>query len=740
MSARKQSVNGTTTSLDVRGDSNARRGGALSGAVARRTAVLSRVWWLVLVCIGANGCGREPIVPFGEVIVEIHTDVEVPKLVSRLRVDFFDERGAWYLSRDISAPSPAQWPLSFSVVSNNLAEGGRTFLRLRAYPAGGERAYLGERFWERPPYTPPRVPLSLTELCQQAQTIVPPETVWVRRGQSQALATAILPEGDCDPGDAAWRPLDALNGVHVDIAEAGAYRFEILDTYPAMGHGTRSDNVLFLRSACDDASTQLACNDDLGITAPRVPDGELTASQRPRLFVEHLAPGRYTLFIGSRAADPVADLRLRVAPADAWEEAPPPETDPWAPPRWIDEGSDDTPVTEPEPALTIDRLLEVVVDPGVIRRQVVALRGACVGTMARLSRESAPERLVPDAAESCIDSESERLPVIGAPAGDPPPGIGSFGSAPCPAGAARDDVVCVPGGAFVLGDRTADADDAASLSSPERVARLQRFWLDRREVTVARYRSYLQAVTGTDEEPPDAWKPRNNPTPIHGDNTGSQCSWDQTEAHDREGFPLSCIPWQGARAFCKRAAGDLPTEAQWEYAATAAGVRVETPYPWQETSPPSCERAIVFGRMKPLAQHREYFGEVWLHVSDECGGYGPLDVDDERGADDVTSLGLKGMGGNLSEWVRDAGYPYGGGGVVEGLDRCWGAQPLDEPACLDDNPPLRSVRGGSWAFGAYWLAGALRGFRVPDGSQRFATYIGFRCAYTEPPPEPEAGE
>src|SRR5205807_1182972 len=91
--------------------------------------------------------------------------------------------------------------------------------------------------------------------------------------------------------------------------------------------------------------------------------------------------------------------------------------------------------------------------------------------------------------------ENVRAPVaapIITEAPPPAPSLqGTFGvGAPCPA---PDDphssVVCVPGGVFVFGAAETTSDAAASV--PERVAVIPTFWIDRNEVTVARWRQAL---------------------------------------------------------------------------------------------------------------------------------------------------------------------------------------------------------------------------------------------------------
>jgi formylglycine-generating enzyme required for sulfatase activity len=383
--------------------------------------------------------------------------------------------------------------------------------------------------------------------------------------------------------------------------------------------------------------------------------------------------------------------------------------------------------------VTIDRLVAVDLIPGEVRRQVVALRGACSGTMARLSHDDPVTGVELEVAQSCIDTPSTRSLVREAPVGDE---VSVTDGDDCADSPAHQDVACIPSGWFLLGDRTAVSDYDISDPRRERVAHLDRFWLDRNEVTVERFRQAIRE--GMD--PPKADALESNPYPVgksSANNPYQQCTWIESDTPvtgDRGAYPTSCISWEAARAFCWFVHGDLPTEAQWEYVATAAGRDAEVSYPWGDSTPPTCEPSVVFGRMTPTQVQKDTFSDVWLRISDACltEVTGPEPVDSERGSDDVTAPGVKGMGGNLSEWVLDAGYPY--------EHACWRSQRPLEPSCLDDNPPLRSVRGGSWAFGASWLAGAIRTLRTrgPQVHNQHTTYIGFRCAYDRPPPEPEA--
>jgi formylglycine-generating enzyme required for sulfatase activity len=173
---------------------------------------------------------------------------------------------------------------------------------------------------------------------------------------------------------------------------------------------------------------------------------------------------------------------------------------------------------------------------------------------------------------------------------------------------------------------------------------------------------------------------------------------------ERESFPLNCVQWEQARAVCKFFGGDLPTEDQWEHAATAAGRPFETQYPWGDELP-DCARTIV---------------ERSDGLANRCApAYGPTAANDPSWtARDVSPQGVVGLGGNVMEWLATGFYPYAHG--------AWRAAGLREPlpAWADQDAPLRATRGGDWAQPALFATASAR-----RASPVIARYInlGFRC-------------
>ncbi len=102
--------------------------------------------------LGASlaGCARE-IPPRGEAVLVVDTDLPVPSIVNRLRIDMYTaDRSQWYVSREVQALDPRDWPVSFSVYDPDDGSPRDVVVRLRAFQSGIVRDYHGERFSPRP--------------------------------------------------------------------------------------------------------------------------------------------------------------------------------------------------------------------------------------------------------------------------------------------------------------------------------------------------------------------------------------------------------------------------------------------------------------------------------------------------------------------------------------------------------------------------------------------------------------
>jgi len=154
----------------------------------------------------------------------------------------------------------------------------------------------------------------------------------------------------------------------------------------------------------------------------------------------------------------------------------------------------------------------------------------------------------------------------------------------------------VPGGSFL---RCYDGVDFKDNSFP---ATVSDFALDRYEVTVGRFRAFVKAGQGTKASPPAAgagahplitgsgWDSAWNVNLVADmPSLKSAIKCDQSNATwtdapgVNENRPMNCLLWYEAFAFCAWDGGRLPTDAEWNNA--ASGGNEQRYYPW--SNPPT---------------------------------------------------------------------------------------------------------------------------------------------------------
>lgn len=225
-------------------------------------------------------------------------------------------------------------------------------------------------------------------------------------------------------------------------------------------------------------------------------------------------------------------------------------------------------------------------------------------------------------------------------------------------------------GAFRSGQRSKGVGDA-----PHRVILTKPFCIDQTEVTAKEMVPCVDVGKCREPKRTDEWS--TYPQKLH--------------------HPVNMVDWTTATAYCAFAGKSLPTEAQWEWAATGGDGR---PWPWGE-APPNCERADFTE------------GDLPRPAGDTgCHGGGPSPVGSHPlGAIPWPDGPVHDLAGNVWEWVRDSYEPYRG---------------VDEIDPVHDNPAInmRVVRGGGWNRSALGIktsfrGGAIVGYAVPG--------LGFRC-------------
>ncbi len=255
----------------------------------------------------------------------------------------------------------------------------------------------------------------------------------------------------------------------------------------------------------------------------------------------------------------------------------------------------------------------------------------------------------------------------------------------------------------------------AGSGAPATVASFQ---LDHYEVTVGRFRKFVTAVVAGYLPPAASGRHPNGVL-----NGGSEVGWNALEWNAyipttaakwnevlscRSGYstwtaapgatdnkPQNCANWYQLHAFCIWDGGFLPTEAEWQLAATEAGQRT---YPWA-------------GGVQPSANADLGAWGCFFNGTGTCSGtanIAPVGII----AAGVGAYGQSDLGGNLYEWTLDA-------------------MPASYGDCLNcanlpsGSPTSRNMRGGSFRGDFSLMQGASRNLEDPRGG---SDVIGARCA------------
>jgi len=229
----------------------------------------------------------------------------------------------------------------------------------------------------------------------------------------------------------------------------------------------------------------------------------------------------------------------------------------------------------------------------------------------------------------------------------------------------KGDMVLVAAGEFTMG-----SDTGGDESKPAHKVTVPAFYIDKTEVTNAQYKAFCEAT---------ATKPPTDPF------------WEKGYFENRPNAPVLGVSFTDAKAFAAWAGKRLPTEAEWEKAASwDAAAQSKLEFPWGAS----------------FEAGKAAFG---LETPKDVGSF-------TAGA---SPSGALDMAGNVAEWVDAFFEPYPGN------------------TAQNDNfgETNRIVRGGFFKAKSDELLKTTKRIYVPptiasgeDEEKLFAAAIGFRCA------------
>jgi sulfatase modifying factor 1 len=307
--------------------------------------------------------------------------------------------------------------------------------------------------------------------------------------------------------------------------------------------------------------------------------------------------------------------------------------------------------------------------------------------------------------------------------------------------AVPDGMVWIPGGNFIMGSN----DGYAEERPPHRV-QVDGFFMDANEITNRQFATFIDDtgyVTVAERTPlaedypgapPEMLVPASavftHPESVSNLTDWSQwwtlrpgASWKHPEGpdstiDDRLDHPVVHVAWEDATAYADWAGKQLPTEAQWEFA--ARGGRFAPTFPWgHDLEPGGVSMANIWQGAFPVGNRTE----------DGHDGTAPI------GSYPANAYGLHDMAGNAWEWCADW---Y----ADDWYDRSPRLNP-NGPAQADiidgasPGMPRRITRGGSFLCAPNYCSRYRVTARMPVTPDSSLSHLGFRCV--SPLPQEPSG-
>jgi sulfatase modifying factor 1 len=304
-----------------------------------------------------------------------------------------------------------------------------------------------------------------------------------------------------------------------------------------------------------------------------------------------------------------------------------------------------------------------------------------------------------------------------------------------------EDMVQIAAGRFIMG-----SDDFYPEEAPAREVQVSGFAIDRGPVTVAQFTRFT-AETGyltLAERSPDAadypnadpallragsvvFHPTPGPVPLDDASRWWEyvpgASWrhpwgPRSDNAERAGHPVTHVAYEDAEAYAEWVGKELPSEAEWEYA--ARGGLDGAVFAWGDVQRP---------RGALMANHWQ--GEFPWRNTGAGGWRGTSPV----GLFPANGYGLYDLTGNVWEWTAD--YYSPGGAGSEGVASACCKPPVDPRVESSQRShdlgypgahiPRRVIKGGSHLCAASYCLRFRPAARQPEAIDTSTSHIGFRC-------------
>lgn len=294
----------------------------------------------------------------------------------------------------------------------------------------------------------------------------------------------------------------------------------------------------------------------------------------------------------------------------------------------------------------------------------------------------------------------------------------------------------IAGGTFLMG-----SNDHYPEEAPAHEVEVDGFWIDRVQVTNERFRDFVRAtghVTLAERAPDPADYPDADPSllvpgssvfgrpgrPVSLQDHYEWWGWipgadwrhpqgPGSTLRGKAKHPVVHVAYDDVHAFAAWAGIDLPTEAEWEFA--ARGGLEGTEFTWGDELNPD-------GRWMANSWQGEFPNEN-LEL-DGFDGTAPV------GSFPANGYGLFDMAGNVWEWTTDW---YRDHGRIEDAC-CTVSNPRggDREASVDPNPPglripRKVMKGGSHLCAPNYCRRYRPAARMPQAIDTSTSHLGFRC-------------